>query len=88
MLIDTLKTKENLQNAGFSDSQARELVETFSSLNEQVATKAFVRGEVDGLRKDMETGMEALRKDIWRIGFVIGGFYTGVFSLIVMLFMG
>ncbi len=80
MLIDTLKTKENLQNAGFSDSQARELVETFSSLNEQVATKAFVRKEVDGLRK-------ATKADIWRIGFIIGGFYTTVLSLLFALFL-
>lgn len=53
VLVDTLKAKKKLLQAGFTDKKAEGIVEVFSETSDEVATKH----DLELLRKDMLLGV-------------------------------
>jgi len=69
VIVDTHKVHTRLIEAGFEKEKADVIVEVFSRLEDEVATK----GDITLLRKDMEIMKKELMIQMWSVGTVIVG---------------
>lgn len=76
VLIDTHKIYSKLIEAGFEKEKADVIVDSFSTAEEGLATKAdisMLKNEFDLVRRDMEIWKRDVKLQIWTVGAAIIG---------------
>lgn len=69
ILVDTHKIYSKLIEAGFEQSKANAIVESFGMAQEAVATK----GDIDLLRQEMKVMEQKLMVNMWVVGTALVG---------------
>lgn len=76
IFVDTHKIYSKLIEAGFEQSKATAIVETFGMAEEGLSTKAdisMLKNEFDLVRRDMEIWKGDIKLQVWGVGATIIG---------------